>query len=33
MERPKNTSLEYVEADMAELEIGREDIHDRKKWR
>ena len=27
------TWLESVEADMAELEIDREDVHDRKKWR
>ena len=25
--------LESVEADMAELEINREDVHGRKKWR
>ena len=25
--------LESVEADMAEVEIDREDVHDRKKWR
>ena len=25
--------LESVEVDMAELEIDREDVHDRKKWR
>ena len=25
--------LESVEADIAELEIDREDVHDRKKWR
>ena len=31
--RPKKTWLESVEADMAELEIDREDVHDRKKWR
>ena len=31
--RPKRTRLESVEADMAELEINREDVHDRKKWR
>ena len=26
-------SLESVEADMTELEIDKEDVHDRKKWR
>ena len=31
--RPKRTWLESVEADMAELEIDKEDVHDRKKWR
>ena len=31
--RPRRTWLESVEADMAELEIDREDVHDRKKWR
>ena len=30
--RPR-TWLESVETDMAELEIDREDVHDRKKWR
>ena len=30
--RPR-TWLESVEADMAELEIDREDVHDRRKWR
>ena len=30
--RPRRTWLESVEADMAELEIDKEDIHDRKKW-
>ena len=25
--------LESVEADMAELHIDKEDVHDRKKWR
>ena len=29
--RPRNTWLENVEADMAGLEIDREDIYDRKK--
>ena len=31
--KPIQTWLENVEADMAELEIDREDIHYRKKWR
>ena len=31
--RPRRTWLESIEADMAELEIDKEDIHDRKKWR
>ena len=31
--RPRRTWLEVVEADMAELEIDKEDVHDRKKWR
>ena len=31
--RPRRTWLESVEADMAELEIDREEVHDRKKWR
>ena len=31
--RPRETWLENVEADMAELEIDREDINYRKKWR
>ena len=31
--RPRRTWLESVEADMAELEIDKEDAHDRKKWR
>ena len=30
--RPR-TWLESVEADIAELEIDKEDVHDRKKWR
>ena len=30
--RPR-TWLETVEADTAELEIDREDVHNRKKWR
>ena len=29
--RPRRTWLESVEADMAELGIDREDVHDRKK--
>ena len=31
--RPRRTWLKSVEADMAELEIDKEDVHDRKKWR
>ena len=31
--RPRRTWLESVEADMAEPEIDKEDVHDRKKWR
>ena len=31
--RPRMTWLESVEAVMAELEIDKEDVHDRKKWR
>ena len=31
--RPRRTWLENVEADMAELEIDREDVNDRKKMR
>ena len=31
--RPRKTWFESVEADMAELEIDREDVHDRKKLR
>ena len=31
--RPRRTWLKSVEADMAQLEIGKEDVHDRKKWR
>ena len=30
-ERPRRTCLESVEVDMAELEIDKEDVHDRKK--
>ena len=31
--RPRKTWLESIEADMAELDICREDVHGRKKWR
>ena len=31
--RPRKTWLESVEADMAELEIDKEDVHDRRKRR
>ena len=31
--RPRKIWLESVEADMAELEIDKEDVHDRSKWR
>ena len=31
--RPRKTWLESVEADMVELEIDKEDVHDRRKWR
>ena len=31
--RPRKTWLVSVEADMTELEIDKEDVHDRKKWR
>ena len=31
--RPRKTWLESVEADMAKLEIDKEDVHDRSKWR
>ena len=31
--RPRKTWLEGVEADMAELKIDKEDVHDRSKWR
>ena len=31
--RPRKTWLEIVEADMAELEIDKEGVHDRRKWR
>ena len=33
VERPRRTWLESVDVDMAELEINKEDIHDRNKWR
>ena len=29
--RPRKTCLESVEAEMAELEIDKEDVHDRRK--
>ena len=31
--RPRKTWLESVEVDIAELEIDKEDVHDRRKWR
>ena len=31
--RPRKTWLESVEVDMAELEIDKENVHDRSKWR
>ena len=31
--RPRKTWLETVEADMAKLEIDKEDVHNRRKWR
>ena len=31
--RPRKTWLEGVEADMAELEIDKKDVHDRRKCR
>ena len=31
--RPRRTWLESVEVDMAELQIDKEYVHDRKKWR
>ena len=31
--RPRRTWLENVEVDITELEIDKEDVHDRKKWR
>ena len=33
VERPRKTWLESVDVDMAELEIDKEDVHDRSKWR
>ena len=30
---PRKTWLESVGVDMAELEIDKEDVHDRRKWR
>ena len=30
---PRKSWLESVEVDMAELEIDKEDVHDRSKWR
>ena len=31
--RPRKTWIGSVEADMTELEIDKEDVHDRSKWR
>ena len=31
--RPRSTWLDSVEADIAELEIDKEDVHARSKWR
>ena len=31
--RPRKTWLKIVEADMAKLEIDKQDVHDRNKWR
>ena len=31
--RPRRTWFESVEADMTELDIDKEDVHDRKTWR
>ena len=31
--RPRRTWLESVETDMAELEMDKEDVHDRNQWR
>ena len=31
--RPRQTWLESVEADISELEIDKEGVHDRSKWR
>ena len=33
LEDPRWTWLESVEADIEELEINKEDVHNRKKWR
>ena len=33
VERPRKTWIESVEADMAKLEIDKEDVHDRSIWR
>ena len=33
VERPRKAWLESVEVDMAELDIDKEDVHDRRKWR
>ena len=30
--KPRRTLLESGETDMAELEIDRENVHDKKKW-
>ena len=31
--RPRKAWFKSVDADMAELEIDKEDVHDRSKWR
>ena len=31
--RPRRTWLKSVESDMGELEIDRENVHNRQKWR
>ena len=33
LEDPRRTWLESVDADMAEPEIDKDDVHDRKNWR
>ena len=33
VEIPRRTWLENVEAEKTELEIDKEDVHDRQKWR